>query len=289
MKELGCKEITNIYLDNTAFDINRIVDGGGLSDNPYDAQNAALSVNFNTVNVEKNKTGNVVSAEEQTPTLPLMKKLAVKADPGIHRINISWKDSGGDNTVSQYAGELFRAFQKSENIPGAGKIELRKIPDTLSPFYVHQSSKSLEDIIGPLMLYSNNFIANQLFLAVGAAKYGYPATWQKARMAVAGYLQGKFQMTGNEIKIVEGSGLSRENRISPHAMIQLLNSFRPYSHLLPLENGMLLKSGTLSGVYTYAGYFIRSKSMDSFVLMLNQGYNNRDRILQELKQIYLKN
>ena len=290
LKELGCKRINNIYLDNTAFDIKTTADGGGSSENPYDAQNTALAVNFNTVNVEKSKAGNVTSAEEQTPTLPLMAELAEKVTPGIHRINISWKDTaGGDSAISQYAGELFRAFQKSENVHGDGKIELRKAPDILRPFYIHQSSKTLEDIIGPLMLYSNNFIANQIFLAVGAVKHGYPATWEKGRMAVAGYLHGNFNLTGSEMKIIEGSGLSRRNRISPHAMIQLLDSFRPHSHLLPRENGMLLKSGTLNKVYSYAGYFVGSERMDSFVLMLNQGRNTRNKVLLELKQTYHKN
>ena len=89
LKRLGCRRINDIYLDDTAFNIETLADGAGLSDNPYDAQNNALAVNFNTVNIVKDKTGDVHSAEEQTPTLPLMVELAENLEPGTHRINIS--------------------------------------------------------------------------------------------------------------------------------------------------------------------------------------------------------
>jgi len=139
------------------------------------------------------------------------------------------------------------------------------------------------------MLYSNNFIANQLFFALGTRKDGYPATWEKSRQAMAGYLQKKYNLSAKEIKILEGSGLSRKNRVSPQAMMQLLDSFKPYAKFLPQEDGRLLKSGTLQGVYCYAGYFRENEGLDSFVLLLNQDKNNRDRVLEALERIYRAN
>ena len=154
------------------------------------------------------------------------------------------------------------------------------------PFYIHRSSKSLEDIIGPLMLYSNNFIANQLFLVLGATRFGYPATWGKARQVMADFLQEKYRLSESDIRIMEGSGLSRKNRVSPRVMILLLDSFKPYSRHLPQKDGKLLKSGTLHGVYCYAGYFREEGNMDSFVLLLNQEKNNRESILAVLESVY---
>jgi D-alanyl-D-alanine carboxypeptidase/D-alanyl-D-alanine-endopeptidase (penicillin-binding protein 4) len=165
-------------LDNTAFHLVGSANGSGLSDNPYDAQNSALAVNFNTVYIEKDTIGKVISAEEQTPTLQLMAMLADGLEPGVHRINITREENVGDVIISRYVGELFRAFQKQENIAGEGTIAFRKTQEKLELIYTHHSSKTLEDIIGPLMLYSNNFIANQLFLTLGANTYGYPATWE---------------------------------------------------------------------------------------------------------------
>ena len=286
LKELGCLEINDIFLDNTAFQLDRTTFGAGGSGNPYDAKNSALAVNFNTVNIEIQRTGRVISAEEQTPTLQLMAELAKGFKPGVHRINISKGIGNEDNTISRYAGELFRAFQQQENIAGDGIITSRKTPANLEPFYTHRSSKTLEDIIGPLLLYSNNFIANQLFLVLGSDRYGYPATWEKSIETLSDILLNTFNLSPKEIKIIEGSGLSRKNRVSPYAMIQLLDAFKPYAVLLPQEGGKFLKSGTLQGIYSYAGYFMENKRLDSYVLLLNQQKNNRDRILDELERLY---
>jgi D-alanyl-D-alanine carboxypeptidase/D-alanyl-D-alanine-endopeptidase (penicillin-binding protein 4) len=289
LKELGCTKINDIYLDDTAFQLAASADGAGASDNPYDAQNSALAVNFNTVNIKKDKSGAVLSGEEQTPTLALMAELAERLPPDMHRINITSEETAGAATISRYAGELFRAFQKQENIAGEGIIASGKTPENLKPFYSHRSSKTLEDIIGPLMHYSNNFIANQLFLALGAHEYGYPATWEKSMQVMADYLQKQYNLSPQEITIFEGSGLSRKNWASPYAMMQLLDSFKPYARLLPQENGKLLKSGTLKGVYSYAGYFMEKERLDSFVLLLNQETNSRNRVLHVLQRTYHAN
>jgi len=286
LKEHGCKAVKDIYIDDSSFAIPELADGAGLSDNPYDAQNSGLAVNFNTVNVKKDGTGRVNSAEEQTPTLPLMAELAKDLAPGVHRINITRAAGDGQTIIRRYAGELFGAFLQQADIEVRGTIRGQRIPGDLLPIYRHFSSRTLKEIIGPLMLYSNNFIANQLFLTVGAAGYGYPATWEKGQRAMADFLQQQFSLSGKEIKIIEGSGLSRQNRVSAHAMIQLLDSFKPYAGLLPLEDNRRLKSGTLKGVYSYAGYFLGNNSLDSFVLILNQEKNNRDRLLRSLARIY---
>jgi len=286
LKSLGCNKINNIYMDDTAFAIGGSADGSGSSENPYDAQNSGLAVNFNTINIVKDRAGKIYSAEEQTPTLGLMEELAADLEPGVHRVNITRETGNGKETIRRYTGELFQAFQKKENIAGKGVIAFRPVPVDLAPFYIHNSSKNLEDIIAPLMLYSNNFIANQLFLTIGAAQYGYPATWEKSTQAMAGFLQTEFNLSAKEIDITEGAGLSRKNRVSPHAMLLLLDSFKPYSRLLPEDDGKLVKSGTLKRVYAYAGYFKADGKLDSFVILLNQEKNNRDGILLLLEKMY---
>lgn len=288
LKELGCERINNIYVDDTAFALAASADGLGLSDNPYDARNSALAVNFNTVNLEKGPAETIRSAEEQTPTLALMSELSKGLSQGVHRINITRATGAGDQIIRRYTGELFRAFQMHENIAGSGSIAFREVPANLNPFYKHRSSRAIEDVIAPLMLYSNNFIANQIFLAVGAAEFGYPATWEKSKQAVAGLLQEKFNLSAEDIRIVEGSGLSKKNRVSPLAMLKLLDFFKPYSRLLPEKEGIFIKSGTLKGVYSYAGYFTEKEETDSFVLLLNQERNNRDMVLLLLEVLYRK-
>lgn len=284
--QLGLHRINNIYLDHSSYQLSYPTDGLGFSDNPYDALNSGLAVNFNTVKIQVSGKGEVQTAEEQTPTLPLMLRLGKDKKPGSHRINISTDEKNGQAIISQYVGQLFRKFQQQKGLPGAGEIIEKRIPPNLEPFYVHRSGKTLLEIIEPLMLYSNNFIANQLFLASGAKQYGYPATWEKGRRALAGFMREKLDLSEKDIEMVEGSGLSRRNRVSPQAMIVLLRAFKTYAHLLPLEDNKRIKSGTLKGVYSYAGYFMNPGELDSFVLILNQSGNKRDKLLGVLEGYY---
>lgn len=283
LKQKGIVRINNIFLDDTLYQVDDHVDGVGKSLNPYDVINGGLCVNFNTVYVTVSPQGKISSAEPQTPTLPIMKELARSMPPGNHRFNIS---KNKDN-VMRYVGELFRALQKENGISGNGRISKVKVPGNLPPLYTHRSSKTIQSSIQDLMLYSNNFIANQFFLACGAKRFGYPATWDKAQKTMQMFLQAELGLDDQKITIMEGSGISRKNRITPFAMNKILTAFKPYAHTLPLEKGRLIKSGTLTGIYSYAGYFKNNSKLDTFVVILNQKKNTRDSVLNLLEKIYL--
>ncbi|MFC1523484.1 D-alanyl-D-alanine carboxypeptidase/D-alanyl-D-alanine-endopeptidase [Thermodesulfobacteriota bacterium] len=282
LKEKNIHIINNIFLDDTLFDLPYPADGTRGSTNPYDAANRALAVNFNTINIEVTADGTIRSAEPQTPFLPIMEKLGQNLQPSIHRINLSRQTENGLSLT----GELFRAFMNDHGITGQGAISSARTPEDLVPVLIHESSKPLTEIIRELFLYSNNFIANQIFLVCGAKVYGYPATWHKARKAVADFLDKRPNSPASEIHIEEGSGLSQKNRITPRAMYRVLENFKPHARLLPVRDHRLVKSGTLTGVYSYAGYFTDGQALDSFVLILNQHNNHRDRLLDALEMIY---
>lgn len=282
LQALGVTCINSIVLDEGSFKLENEVDGSGKSLNPYDVANGALVVNFNTVNITVADDGAVRSAEPQTPTLPLMQELGSRLPPGTHRINITTDR----RNMLRYVGELFEAYGKIQHIPGRGAVRTGKVPQGLAPLYVHRSTKNMDDIIEGLLLYSNNFIANQLFLACGAKRYGYPATWEKGRQAFREFLLTKFHLGADAIRMEEGSGLSRRNRVTPAALDRILEEFKPHADLLRHEHGRLIKSGTLTGVYSYAGYFRNGDNLDSFVLILNQSKNYRDRLLDELEKQY---
>ncbi len=282
LKEKNVHQIRNILLDDSLFDIAADPDGSGRGLNPYDAANSALAVNFNTVNIIVSPKGAVRSAEPQTPTLPLMKKMGKGLKPGAYRLNIS----SDKKNIIRHTGELFRAIQKKKKIPGNGRIIHTHVPDDLTPVYIHRSSKKLDSLIESLMLYSNNYIANQLFLSCGAKQSGYPATWAKGRNALTKYLNKELGIDEKAVKIYEGSGLSRNNRVTPRAMITILEAFRHYYMFLPLSDNRRVKSGTLTGVFSYAGYFLTNKQPDSFVLIFNQNKNYRDYLLDILEDIH---
>lgn len=285
LRKKGLSLVHDIVLDDSAFQISGPPDGANGSDNPYDAENGALAVNFNTVNIRVEQNGAVSSAEPQTPALPIMTELAAGLGSGIHRINISRKDAGtGPDPVLIHSGQLFKNILAQKGVAVDGVIRRASVSEGQEPFYTHYSRKSLKDILGPLLLYSNNFIANQLFLVCGAEKYGYPATWEKGRFAFRDFLQNEMGLADLQVHMAEGSGLSRKNRLTPRAMLAVLDKFKPYRHLMPEKGGHLVKSGTLTGVYSYAGYLKNANRFDSFVIILNQPRNNRDKILHLLER-----
>ena len=160
------------------------------------------------------------------------------------------------------------------------------MPEDLAPFYTHYSSKKLTEVVEGLMLYSNNYITNQLFLTLGAEKYGYPATWEKGKKALSNFLAIQIKLEKDDFIVAEGSGLSRNNKITPRALLEILEHFKPYAHLLPLDKGRRIKSGTLKNVFCYAGYFVTDDHYDAFVLILNQPGNHRDKVITILEKIY---
>jgi len=270
-----------LYIDNSFFELeSATADGASGSDNPFDALNSALAVNFNTLPILV-KGNKIYSHEDQTPFLPIMKQYSDGLAPGKHRVSISRIN----DDIITYAGELFIHLCPWKIPSGSVQIREKKVPEGLQPFYRHHSSKSLYEMISPLLLYSNNFIANQIFLACGAKKYGGPATWQKGKNVLEVFLNQRLNINKSQYTIQEGSGLSRKNKLSPDAMLTILNHFKPYHTLLPVRHDIFIKSGTLTGVYSYAGYLSKGSSTVPFVIMLNQKLNTRDQILQ----IFLKN
>ena len=278
----GLSSIRNIVVDDSSCWLENGTDGSTNTLNPYDAQNSCLAVNFNTINLSKGADGGVRSGEEQTPTLPLMYELAKGLPPGTHRINAT----AAGNQSLRYVGELFAATCKNQGVTVRGEIIPGPVPEGLKPFYEHASSKTLDEVLTGLLKYSNNFIANQIFLAIGAKEYGWPATWEKGRRAITEFYRHELGLSEKDIVVREGSGLSRQNRVTPKGMLVILEAFKPHAGLLSFENNCLRKSGTMTGVYGYAGYFAGEHGLDSFVLLLNQPKNTREQVLELLGALH---
>ena len=280
LAERGVRVLNGIFIDNSSFDLNEQVPGRGKSDNPYDVPMSSVAVNFNTVNIHVHSNGRVESAEQQTPTLPIMRELGKDLQPGKYRLNVCQGNCSSELQTARYTAELFRALQGKKGMPGTGPLQVRVVPADASLVYVHKNTKNLKEVVFASFQYSNNFIANQIFLRCGVDQFGRPATWEKARKAVGESLA---RLLGPDISgqiyMEEGSGLSRKNRITASAMLRVLEKFRPYAHLMQEKKNASIKSGTLDGVYNYAGYLADGKS---FVILLNQEKNTRDTLLERL-------
>lgn len=276
LKKNGLRQFRNLYIDDSHYALEEKSVSESATNNPYDTPISALGINFNTIHIEVQANGRILTAEEQTPPIPLLHELGAGLPPGRHRINVTLKSG----QTQRLAAETFRAIFARQGITMHGSFEARKTPANAGLFHIHYSKTVLE-LLPAMLLYSNNYMANQLFLALGHKKFGPPVTWNKARQAMTTFVRQK-GLTQEDIIIVDGAGLNRGNQVTAAAMLTLLQEFRPYHQLLPLHNKRRLKTGTMTGVYSYAGYLGLGPLDPAVVIILNQGKNNREKLLEIL-------
>jgi D-alanyl-D-alanine carboxypeptidase/D-alanyl-D-alanine-endopeptidase (penicillin-binding protein 4) len=155
-------------------------------------------------------------------------------------------------------------------------------------------SNPLRDVIVEINKDSNNVMARQLLLSMGAKQFGAPGTTQKGAQAVGQFLESRGLRFGN-LRIENGSGLSRMERISAREMGEMLvdayNS--PYRSDLIRSMGVLgvdgtvknrlrslagrgsFKTGTLRDVRALAGYLTAANGQPYVISILHNDGNIR--------------
>lgn len=272
--------MNDLVLDDTYFKQPLTVPGITSSPQPYDAPNGALCVNFNTVNFERKAEG-YVSAEPQTPLLPYVIEKIKELKLNRGRIVFSHNK----NEITIYAGELFRYFLQNEGIRFKGKVKLGRINNRNDKLiFKYHSVSSLDQIVAKLLEHSNNFVTNQLLIAAGAQALDSPGTLAKGVALASDY--AKNELAIENMTIAEGSGISRNNRISAFQMDRVLQKFLPYHHLMRREGSEFYKTGTLYGISTRAGYIETANGeLYRYVILLNTPGKFTDPIILRLLRI----
>ncbi len=173
------------------------------------------------------------------------------------------------NEITFYAGHLLLYFLKKEGIKSNGIIKIGRVQKEFDKLiYRYLSRFSLKQVVSKLLEYSNNFIANQLFIAAGAKVYGPPGTLNKGIRAATTYAKNNLKI--DNINIVEGSGISRKNRISAKSLYKILKVFEPHHSLMRRVDKAFYKTGTLKDINTRIGYVENAKGeLYCFVVLLN--------------------
>jgi D-alanyl-D-alanine carboxypeptidase/D-alanyl-D-alanine-endopeptidase (penicillin-binding protein 4) len=243
---IGKEPITGIVLDASYYPSDLRIPGIEDSSESYDALNSALAVNFNTIAAVR-KGNTVSSAEKQTPITPIaVSQFRARGPNGRGRISLAQ-----DPAVSlQYAGELIAAFIEQAGGSVKGKITTGTVPADLKPVYVHKS-RTLSEILVQLLIASNNYIANQVFLEIGGT-LGGSVSLEKS-LKVANQMLAANGLA-DAIYLEEGSGISRNDHFTARGLAKVLELFAPHANLLHGHDGGMNKTGTMTGVHTLAGY-----------------------------------
>ena len=277
--KIGKVPITGLVVDASYYPSDLRIPGIEDDDTAYDALNSALGVNFNTIYAER--IGNKVrSADEQTPITPIaIARFRAKGPPdGEGRISL-----GQDPTVGlRYAGELIAAFIQRAGGSVKGAISVGTVPEGLEPIYIHRQSRTLSEILVGLLLDSNNYTANQVFLEIGGHELRGPVSLEKS-LEVANKMLGAHGLAA-DIHLEEGSGISRDDRFTARGLAKVLELFAPHADLLHGHDGGLNKSGTMDGIRTLAGYAdTSSHGRIRFVISLASDDEMRFRLLQAIE------
>ncbi len=271
--------VGNIVLDDAYFESQIMVPGCDQTTNPYDAPIGALCANFNTVAFKRKKNGKIYSTESQTPMVPFM----------VRQIRAQGLRSGrrtfthNSKEAALYLGELLRHMLKKEGVNVQGNIRFGPVTPSDTLIFTYRSMFPLEAVVEKMLHSSSNFMANQIFVALGASVYGPPGNLDKGVRATQDYIKRELGL--KHVKIVEGSGLSRENRLSAYDMLAILEKFKPYKDLLKSRDQVLYKTGSLKGIRARAGY-IESELFGpcAFAVFFNRKGSNPQAMVRCLKR-----
>lgn len=269
------QNINDLILDDTYFSGNIRIPGRGRSTNPYDAPVGGLCANFNTIFFKRDPGGRIISAETQTPLTPLARKKieSLKSKRGRYTF------THGQGEATLYAGELLGHFLKENRVKIRGDIRLGSVRPEDRLIYTYHSRLTLEEALKKMLEFSNNFVANQILIALGARLFGPPGTLNKGVRVITDYVKKELHL--GDVQIVEGSGISRKNRLSALDMAVILKRFRPYRHLLKRKARIFYKTGSLKGIRTRAGYVDGgAEGVYSFVIFLNRSGTNIDALMK---------
>ncbi|MBC7778928.1 MAG: D-alanyl-D-alanine carboxypeptidase/D-alanyl-D-alanine-endopeptidase [Proteobacteria bacterium] len=321
LRARGIREIRgDVVLDRSAFAIE--TREASVFDNeparPYNTPPDALLINFRAVMVrllpDPQRASVTVSLDPPLPQVSLVG--TVKADAGIDcgspfaKLALDVQGNSGSARVSvsgaypsacgervwpisvlshrEYVFGLFQQLWRDMGGTLTGQLRDGVTPTQARVLATH-TSPALSEIVRDINKWSNNVMAQQVYLALGAQTVGAPATWAKSARAVGDWARSK-QLALPELALENGSGLSRVERITPRGLADLLmTAFRSpvmpeLMASLPLvatdgtmrkrlaNSGVAgqahIKTGSLNDVRAIAGYVLDARGRRSVVVMI---------------------
>lgn len=177
---------------------------------------------------------------------------------------------------AQYFGAVFRALWQELGGTLAGRVRNGLTPATAIPVATWQSAP-LPEAVRDMNKYSNNVMARQLLLTLAAETGTRPASAAQGAQAISAWLAAR-GINAPGLLIENGSGLSRNERITPRTMGRMLAALfqgpvmPEFMASLPvvgvdgtmrkrlvnraIAGNAHIKTGTLEGVRSIAGYVL---------------------------------
>lgn len=133
---------------------------------------------------------------------------------------LSWPVA--DPEPASFDARLLRGLWQDSGGTLTGRVRNGAPPPGAPPSFEF-SSPPLLDVVRDINKFSNNTMSQQLFLTLALqATPGVPATMDSARENLRQWLQARFGALAQDAVVDNGSGLSRDNRVSAQLLAQVL-------------------------------------------------------------------
>lgn len=217
--------------------------------------------------------------------------MSFRVEPDTVKINIV--------NPEYYFLYLLKEKIEANSIKFFGRLDTLTLPSYSKLIY--EKKRSFGEVIVNLNKDSDNLSAEMTLRALSFERYDKPASAEKG-VQVIDSLIDKTGLNPKNYKIVDGSGVSHYNLVSPELLVELLkymyfNSHENYNILKEsfpiagidgsLENRMRktkafgnvhAKTGTLSGVSTLSGYLKTTNNHDLAFSIFVQNYIGSSRV-----------
>ncbi len=320
LRRLGLRRVRgDILLDEGYFDAQRWHPSwGDGSARAYHAPVAALTANYGSFIVEVDPPASTdsprVNIDPPVPYLRLVDEVRIGSQASI-TVERSSADGGERVTVSgtmprggapvqvprsvsdpvRYAGAVLRLQLAALGITVDGGDRVGPTPAGFSTLLAFKG-RPLAQVVALLMKWSNNNIAEILIKDLGAHASGAPGSWANGVAAAQAQLSA-LGVDQSGLVMLDGSGLSAANRITPRTLVSALRAARgsfsvapDFEAALPLagRDGTLrkradaatdrarAKTGLLNGASTLSGYARLRDGSDVVFSILNNGADAGD-------------
>lgn len=305
------KKITpkNVYVDDSAFDKVEWGEGWQWDDalNPLMPKFSVYNLNKNLLKIDALPTTNGMPATVSikpnypitymnyvTTNLTQTSWLKAEKNPEIaNTINVLGNVSKSatiyiplNNPKLNFMLRLADIFKDSK-IEYFGKFTNAKLPKT-NIYLVDEVQHGILPMLGLIIKNSDNLVAESLFKAAGAEWAEAQGSFENSKKMLDAYFE-KLGIDAQDIRIVDGSGVSKNNLMTADFMANFLvylseqDGFENIEMLLPtpsegtLKNRMLYfkdnlraKTGTLADTSAIAGYITSKRGKTyAFDIMIN--------------------
>lgn len=298
--EAGITTVKQIIVDDRVFDQQLIHPDWPTNQlhKWYCAQVAGINFNDNCLDVFPAPTG-----MGQPPTVSIRPdtsfvKVINRATTGT--TNTFWADRHPEKNVFTYRGKVktrrIAAINVTLNDPAMffGQLLADRLKDagiTVTEIVrpgeddrlptgrvLHRIQSPLAAVLSRCNKDSQNLFAEALFKRIGHAVTGAPGSWDNGAAAVRMFLHERMGARGAAIAIADGSGLSRNNRISARHMVDLLSAVSRDDKLSATfrdslsvggEDGTLqlrFRQGVTGQVFGKSGYINQVSALSGYIV-----------------------